>query len=421
MKSKDKFKFIDLFCGIGGFHQALSQLGGDCVFASDIDKECQRTYFDNYGIVPVGDITKVDETTIPNFDVLCGGFPCQSFSKAGNRKGIEDARGTLFFDVLRIAKHHKPKFMILENVRNLAGHDSGRTWKTIHENLTDIGYSVSEAPIIFSPHFIGIPQHRERVFILCKRIDLGEVPVFNLQPKSGITCDIDLILQDDSEIDYKKYGLSEELKSLIGIWNEFVQGISTPLPGFPIWSDRLRDLDMREDLELLPKWKKTFIVKNNELFEKNKSFLEKWLIKARQLENFTGSKAMLEWQAGKVENPNIWDTIMQFRPSGIRVKPPTYFPALVAITQTSILGNKKRFMTPRECARIQSFPDTFKLHSKDSLAYKQFGNSVNVEIVRMFAEFLLYNNNFKPGKYFLEKKNDYSPKSKHQLKMELFT
>ncbi len=419
MKAKEKFRFIDLFCGIGGFHQALSQLGGECVFASDIDKECQKTYSDNYGLMPVGDITKVDEKNIPNFDVLCGGFPCQSFSKAGNRKGIEDARGTLFFDILRIAKYHKPKFMLLENVRNLAGHDNGRTWNIIHENLIEIGYSVIEEPIIFSPHFIGIPQHRERVFILCKRNDLGEIPKFNFIPQKKQHCEVDEILLKDSEVDHVKYGLKDELISLIEIWNEFIKGIKTPLPGFPVWADRLCDLNMEENLEVLPKWKRTFIIKNNDIYVKNQMFIDKWLIKAQKLNNFVGSKAMFEWQAGKVENPDIWETIMQFRPSGLRVKSPTYFPALVAITQTSILGNKKRFITPRECARIQSFPNEFKLHEKDNVAYKQFGNSVNVKVVKLFSEFLLFNETFSPEKYNL-KKVELSI-SKKQMKLELFT
>jgi DNA (cytosine-5)-methyltransferase 1 len=418
MKSKKTFKFIDLFCGVGGFHQALASLGGECVFASDIDKQCQNTYFNNYGLMPVGDITKVEENTIPKFDVLCGGFPCQSFSKAGKRKGIDDARGTLFFDILRIAKHHKPKFMILENVRNLAGHDKGRTWSIIHESLVDIGYSVSSTPIIFSPHFIGVPQHRERVFILCQRADLGEVPKFNFQTNADLKCNVDDILQNDSEIDIKKYGLSKELIALIEVWNIFIQGIKPPLPGFPVWADRLRELDWDENLEILPKWKSTFIVKNNGLYEKNKTFLNTWLKRTQKLDNFKGSKAMLEWQAGKVENPNIWDTIMQFRPSGLRVKPPTYFPALVAITQTSILGSKKRYITPRECARMQSFPDSFILHEKDSVAYKQFGNSVNVKVVKMFSEFLLKNDSFDPESYYLETKS--TSANRNQLSFDNF-
>lgn len=403
MIKNKSFKFIDLFCGIGGFHQALSQMGGECVFASDSDKECQLTYFENYGIEPVGDITKIDVKSIPKFDVLCAGFPCQSFSKAGNRKGIEDARGTLFFDILRIAKYHKPSHMILENVRNLAGHDKGRTWNIIHENLINLGYSVSENPIIFSPHLIGIPQHRERVFILCKRSDLGEVPKFNYEPHQNFICDLNTILEGDNDIDLDKYGLKKDTISLIELWNDFIQGIKPPLPGFPVWSDRLCNLDDKEDLESLPKWKKTFILKNNSLYLENRTFVDMWLKKAKKNELFTGSKSMFEWQAGQVENPNIWDTIMQFRPSGLRVKVPTYFPALVAITQTSILGGKKRYITPRECARLQSFPDSFIINPRDSIAYKQFGNSVNVNVVKLFAEFLLFNNDFRHENYGLKK------------------
>ena len=124
----ESFKFIDLFCGIGGFHQAMASLGGECVFASDIDEHCQKTYYRNYGIMPVGDITQVDAADIPPHDVLCGGFPCQAFSIAGKRLGFADpTKGTLFFDILRIAKYHKPKYLLLENVRNLASHDSGNT------------------------------------------------------------------------------------------------------------------------------------------------------------------------------------------------------------------------------------------------------------------------------------------------------
>ena len=115
------FTFIDLFCGIGGFHQAMMSLGGKCVFASDIDEDCRKTYEANYGLKPVGDITKIDAKDIPAHDVLCAGFPCQAFSKAGKRLGFEDeTKGTLFFDICRILDYHKPKYALLENVRNLA-------------------------------------------------------------------------------------------------------------------------------------------------------------------------------------------------------------------------------------------------------------------------------------------------------------
>lgn len=384
------FKFIDLFSGVGGFHQAMESLGGECVYASDIDKKCREIYFENYGIVPNDDITKVDPKDIPAHNVICGGFPCQSFSKAGNRLGVQDPRGTLFFDIVRIAEYHKPEYLLLENVRNLAGHDQGRTWRTIYETLKDIGYNLITEPVIFSPHFIGIPQHRERVFIMAIREDLGEIPDFVFDFKTNkVECDIHDILLDDNEIEnIKNYQLSEVETGIIEIWGEFVKGIKSPLPGFPVWADRLKELDLSEDLDVLPKWKRNFILKNNTLYLENKTFLDGWLERAYANPNFNGSKAMFEWQAGKTEDPDIWSTIMQFRPSGLRVKKGTYFPALVAITQTSIVGAKKRKLTPRECARLQSFPETFKLHEKDSVSYKQFGNSVNVEAVKIFAKFL---------------------------------
>ncbi len=386
-----EFRFIDLFCGVGGFHLAMKSLGGECVFASDIDPDCRSVYFNNFGLQPVGDITKVDEQNIPKHDVLCAGFPCQSFSKAGNRKGINDPRGTLFFDVIRIADYHKPKYMILENVRNLAGHDKGNTWKVIHYNLEKSGYNVSSEPIIFSPHYLGIPQHRERVFILCKRKDLGELPPFTFNRKKIPESSALSILQSDSEIEnINSYRLNAKEVDLINLWNEFIKNIKSDLPGFPIWSEWLKELNGIDNLNQFPAWKQDFIKKNNNLYSQNKEFIKKWIEKARSNPYFTGAKARFEWQAGKMKNPDLWQTIMHFRPSGLRAKAPTHFPALVAITQTSIIGPLKRKLTPRECARLQSIPDSYKLHSSDRVAYKQLGNSVNVEVVKMFAGILLH-------------------------------
>lgn len=206
------FKYIDLFCGIGGFHQAMSDLGGRCVYASDIDADCRKTYERNYGIKPDGDITKVKASDIPEHDVLCGGFPCQAFSKAGRRLGFADeTKGTLFFDICRILECHKPRYALLENVRNLASHDHGNTWKVIHDSLVDLGYNVIDEPVIFSPHYIGVPQHRERVFIMCVRKDLGELPKFYFNIDKIPECSIDDILLDDSEIpDLPKYQLRQD-------------------------------------------------------------------------------------------------------------------------------------------------------------------------------------------------------------------
>ena len=387
-----KFKFIDLFCGIGGFHQAMTKLGGECVFASDIDADCRKTYERNYNIRPWGDITKIDVTEIPPHDVLCGGFPCQSFSKAGKRLGFEDeTKGNLFFDICRIIEYHKPKYILLENVRNLASHDHGNTWCVMYKHLEQLGYNLPKNPIIFSPHYLGIPQHRERVFIMCARKDIGDIKEFNFDKSTIPISSIETILEEESEIkNLGDFKISPQIENLIDLWNEFLQNINVNrLPGFPIWADRLKDLDPNEDLDKLPLWKKNFILKNNHLYVTNKEFIDNWLDKARNNPLFFGAKAKLEWQAGQTNHPDIWKQIFQFRPSGIRVKVNTYFPALVAIVQTSIIGSRRRFLTPRECARLQSFPDNFIPDDKNSQAYKQFGNAVNVRLVEFFARHLL--------------------------------
>lgn len=165
MKSSGEFTFIDLFAGIGGFHLALASLGGKCVFVSEWDKHAQKTYFENFGVMPAGDITKIPPETIPNHDVLCAGFPCQPFSQAGFRKGFEDTRGTLFFHIASILKEKQPAAFFLENVRGLLSHAGGETFRTIQRVLTeDLGYSLSWETIKASD--FGLPQHRPRVYMV---------------------------------------------------------------------------------------------------------------------------------------------------------------------------------------------------------------------------------------------------------------
>lgn len=184
------FKYIDLFAGIGGFHQAMTQLNGTCVFAAEIQLETAKLYKKNYKINAYYDITKVNPKDIPHHDVLCAGFPCQSFSKAGSQKGFSDIRGTLFFDIVRILQEHimqygGPKYVILENVRNIISHDHGNTWKRIKASLTELGYKVLDTPLIASPHYFEIPQLRERAMILAVRSDLfkGDVNI-SIEKKS---------------------------------------------------------------------------------------------------------------------------------------------------------------------------------------------------------------------------------------------
>jgi len=162
-----QFKVIDLFAGVGGIRTGFKEVFGskmEVVFSSEIDKNAQKTYYLNFNELPHGDITTIDEQNIPKHDIILAGFPCQAFSIAGHRKGFEDTRGTLFFDVVRIAKYHKPQVLFLENVKGFVGHDKGRTFQVVKETLEEIGYKVY-AEVLNSKDY-GIAQNRERIYIV---------------------------------------------------------------------------------------------------------------------------------------------------------------------------------------------------------------------------------------------------------------
>jgi len=170
MNQIDKVKFIDLFAGIGGFHQALKAFKAECVFASEWDKDCRKNYAINHNLKPEGDITQIDEKKIPSHDLLCAGFPCQAFSISGKQLGFNDTRGTLFFDIARIAKYHKPKVLLLENVKNFEKHDKGKTLAVVIQTLNEIGYDVFYK--VLNASNFGVPQKRERLYITAFRKEL---------------------------------------------------------------------------------------------------------------------------------------------------------------------------------------------------------------------------------------------------------
>lgn len=163
-RGKSDFTFIDLFAGMGGIRIPFEELGGKCVFTSEFDKFAQDTYAENFAEMPHGDITKIDTKEIPSFDILLAGFPCQPFSNAGLKKGFEDTRGTLFFDIARIVKHHKPKVLFLENVKGFRSHNKGNTFKTLKSTLEDLGYKVFTE--VLNAKDFGVPQNRERIYII---------------------------------------------------------------------------------------------------------------------------------------------------------------------------------------------------------------------------------------------------------------
>ena len=380
-----KFTFIDLFAGIGGFHLAMDELGGKCVFASEIDPDGIDTYEQNFGMTPAGDITRIDAKDIPKHDVLCAGFPCQPFSKAGKQKGFDDeTKGTLFFHIERILQYHKTKYIVLENVRNLVSHDNGNTWKIIYSHLKKIGYRLTAHPLILSPHHFGIPQLRERVVILGiydpKNAD-QDLKIEFRELKKKEDCSLDSILETD--VSERKYFLSKQEITEIETWNEFYQGIKETVIGFPLWAEYFSEIS-KPEITSFPEWKKTFIQKNMLLYKNNKKFIDYWLKKHNYLDDFTPTMKKMEWQCGN-KIRSIWDGIMQKRPSGLRVKCPDCAPALVAIVQMPIIGKYKRRMTVREAARLQSFDDRFIPNHNQHQAYKQFGNAVNVTVIKECA------------------------------------
>ena len=273
------FKFIDLFCGIGGFHQAMTSLGGVCVYACDIDANCRATYKENYKIEPNTDITKIDPANIPEFDVLCGGFPCQAFSIMGKGLGFDDVkRGTLFFDICRIIKHHHPKYILLENVKNLTHHDNGNTWKVIQQSLIDLGYNISETPTIFSPQYLGIPQHRQRVFIMGIRKDLGELPKFFFDTKTTPPTSINSVLLDDNEIqDLEMFKLSKDKVEVVEIWEELIKSLKCDKLPKMICADflcSLEDNPLYATIDKQPEYIQKAIKSNNKLWKQNKEVIK---------------------------------------------------------------------------------------------------------------------------------------------------
>jgi DNA (cytosine-5)-methyltransferase 1 len=415
MKNKKSFvdsklKFIDLCCGIGGFHYALKNMGHECVMASDIDEDCRNNYELNHKLKPEGDLTKIDIKTIPNFDILCAGFPCQPFSKAGEQKGFDDERGNIFFDICKIIKYHNPKYIILENVRNLASHDKGNTWKVIQSKIDELNYYTYEKTVILNTLYFGVPQSRERVVIMCKRKDLGLLSDLPSISKENIkNTSLENIIEDNNK---KEFKISSKLKDTETIWNNFLdicKKNNIDIPRFPIWTDwwdsdgnntkvtkynnKLSEeenkIKIKKAQEDFYKKYKNWIDKNRDFYNINIKLLNPWLIDSRKKKLWAGAVRKMEWQA-KEDNLNMKQILWSPRGSGVRIKNINYSPTLVAMaSMIPIYGPKSRSLTPRECARLQSFPEEYIIHSDNKVSYKQFGNAVNVKMIERSARFLI--------------------------------
>jgi DNA (cytosine-5)-methyltransferase 1 len=315
-----EFKFIDLFAGIGGFRLALEASGGHCVYTSEWDNKACITYKANFKGDIDGDITKVDEKNIPTHDVLCAGFPCQAFSISGKQKGFEDTRGTLFFDVARIVKYHQPKVLFLENVKNFARHDDGKTLEVILNTLDQIGYNVFYKILNASHH--GAITSRERIYLIAFRKDL-EVNNFDFPKPQESTTFIKDILEKNV---HERY----------------------------------------------------FINRPDIIFNQEKT-LPLFITQV--------SKPV---QIGKINKGGQGERIYSVNGHAITLS--ANGGGAAAKTGAYLVNGKIRKFTPRECARVMGFPESFIIPVTDQQAYKQFGNSVAVPVLKsIFKEIIKTN------------------------------
>lgn len=303
-------KFIDLFAGLGGFRLALESHGANCVYSSEWDKYAQEVYQMNFNEIPEGDITLVNEMTIPEHDILCAGFPCQAFSISGKQKGFKDRRGTLFFDIVRIIQAKKPKVVFMENVRNFSTHDKGNTLNIVKNTMEELGYDFY-SDILNSLNY-GIPQKRERIYMVC------------FQKKLNI----------------HHFSFPKPFKL-----NKFLEDFLLP----------------DEEVQEMVIHRRDCILNN--------------------IYNISNINKTI--RVGIVGKGGQGERI--YSPKGIAITLSAYGGGVFAKTGGYLVNGKTRKLHPRECARIMGYPDTYKIHPSFSQAYKQFGNSVVINVLQYIA------------------------------------
>lgn len=310
-KNLSGYTFIDLFAGLGGFRLALESLGAECVYSSEWDEPVRRVYSDNFDEIPDGDITQVDEKNIPDHDILCAGFPCQAFSISGKQNGFEDSRGTLFFDVARIVKEKQPKVVFMENVKNFASHDGGKTLEVVRATMENLGYTFFYK--VLSAVDFGIPQKRERIYMVCFRNDLN-VASFNYP---------------------KPFELQKHVEDFL-----------------------LSDENMVSHL---------YVDRPDTYFNDKKD------------EHYSNKTIRLGIVNKGGQGERIYST------KGIAITLSANGGGVFSKTGGYLINGRTRKLHPRECARLMGFPDSYIISDSPNQVYKQFGNSVVIDVLQLIA------------------------------------
>lgn len=306
------YTFIDLFAGLGGFRLALESFGAKCVYSNEWDKAVKKVYYENFGDLPDDDITKVDEKQIPEHDILCAGFPCQAFSISGKQRGFEDSRGTLFFDVARIVKEKKPKVVFMENVKNFASHDQGRTLEVVKTTMENLGYSFN-AKVLNAVDY-GIPQKRERIYMVCFRNDL-KISEFEFPKPIKLKKHVEDFLINDESLVNHLYIKRNDI----------------------VYNDKQRDVYCNHTVRL-----------------------------------------------GIVNKGGQGERIYSIK--GIAITLSANGGGVFSKTGGYLINDKPRKLHPRECAYLMGYPENYIISESDNQAYKQFGNSVVVNVLQYIAK-----------------------------------